>query len=145
FRVGDERAFNLRGAEPMSGDIDHVVDPAGQPIEPVLIPASAVPGKIEPRKGRKIGLHEASMIAEHRAHHSRPRAGEAKVAFAWTVDMLAVIVDDDGLDAKERPRRGARLQRRSARDRSDQNSAGFGLPPGINDRAALIADMIVVP
>src|SRR5207248_4903145 len=51
----------------------------------------------------------------------------------------------DRLDTKERPRRRAGLQGRCARDRSDQDAAGLGLPPGVDDRAALVADMVVIP
>ena len=31
-RVGDERALHLGGAEPVAGDVEHVVDPAGDPV-----------------------------------------------------------------------------------------------------------------
>src|SRR6266850_907437 len=129
----------------MAGDVDHIVDPAGQPVEPVLVTASAVPGEVEPRKGREIGRHETGVVAKDRAHLSGPGTGEAKVALAWALHQLAVIVDDDGFDAKEGSRRGSRLQRCGARDRGDQDSAGLGLPPGVDNRAALLADMIVIP
>ena len=52
---------------------------------------------------------------------------------------------DLGGDARERPRRRARLQRRHAGQRRDHDRAGFGLPPGVDDRAALAADELVVP
>ena len=143
--MSDQRALDLGGAEAMAGDIDDVVDPPGQPVEPVLVPAGAVTGKIQPGEIGKIGLYEAPVIAENRAHHAGPRIGDAEISFAGTVDDLAVIVDDDRLHAKERPSRRARLQWCRAGDRGDQDTAGFGLPPGIDDRAALLADMIVVP
>jgi len=31
LRVGDQRALDLGGAEAMAGDVDHIVDPAGDP------------------------------------------------------------------------------------------------------------------
>src|SRR5271155_602811 len=143
--MGDQRALDLGGAEAMAGDIDDIVDPPGQPVEPVLVAAGAITGKIQPGKMGEIGLDETPVIAKDRAHDPRPSVGDAEISFAGTVDDLAVVVDDDRLDAKERPRRRARLQRRRARDRGYQDAAGFGLPPGIDDRAALLADMIVVP
>jgi hypothetical protein len=39
----------------------------------------------------------------------------------------------------------AGLEARRARERRDQDAAGLGLPPGVDDRAAVIADHAVVP
>src|ERR1700730_7328691 len=145
FRVGDEGTLDLGGAQPMTGDVDHVIDPAGQPVEPILIATSTISGEVEPGKVRKIGRHKTGMVAEHRAHLSGPGTGEAEIAFTWPFNPLAVIVDDDRLDPQEGSRRGSRLERRGSRDRRDQDPAGLGLPPGIDNRAALFADMIVIP
>src|SRR6516162_121669 len=94
---------------------------------------------------QEICLYEALVIAEHGAHHTRPRLGYAEISPSRTLDHIAVIVYDDRLDAEEGSCRRSRFQRCRPRDRSDQNAAGFGLPPGVDDRATLIADMIVVP
>ena len=59
-----------------------------------------------------------------------------EVALAGPLQDLALGVDDLGLDAEERPRRRARLQLRRAGQRRDQDAAGLGLPPGVDDRAA---------
>jgi hypothetical protein len=48
-------------------------------------------------------------------------------------------------DAEERPRRRAGLQVGRAGQRRDQDAAGFGLPPGVDDRAAALADDVVIP
>src|SRR6516165_7027570 len=143
--MGDESTLDFGRAQPMTGDIDDVVDPAREPIKPVLVPAGAVAGEIEPRKCREIGLYEPLMITKHRAHHAGPSAGKAEVSFAGTPYHLAVTVDDGRFDTKEGSRRGAWLQRCGTGDRGNQNATGFSLPPGIDDRAALFADMIVIP
>ena len=109
LRVGDQRALDLGGAEAMAGDVDHIIDPSGQPVKTVLVPACAVAGKIESREGREIGLDEPLVVAEDRAHDPWPGMGDTEVSFARTFDDLAVVVDDDRLDTKERPRRRARL------------------------------------
>ena len=44
--VADQRAFDLGGAEPVAGDVEHVVDPAGDPVIAVLVAAAAVAGEI---------------------------------------------------------------------------------------------------
>src|SRR5580700_585189 len=66
--MGDEGAFDLGSAEPMTGDIDYVVDPAGDPIKAVLVAPRAVAGEIEAREGREIGFDKALMVAIDRAH-----------------------------------------------------------------------------
>src|SRR4029077_3678508 len=86
---------------------------------------------------------------EHGAHLPRPRAREAQIALAdaprrpW--EPVALAIDDDRLAPEKRPRRGAGLQWCRAGDRGDQDAAGLGLPPGIDDRTAFFADLFVVP
>ena len=45
--VRDQRAFDLRGADAVAGDVDHVVDAAGDPVIAVLVAAAAVAGEIK--------------------------------------------------------------------------------------------------
>ena len=54
-------------------------------------------------------------------------------------------VDDLRDNAEEGPRGGAGLELGRARQRRDQNAAGLGLPPGVDDRAAAVADHPVIP
>src|SRR5207302_10719554 len=62
------------------------------------------------------------------------------------LDRLAVaLVHDVRLDPGERMGRRARLGRRQTRERRDHDLARLGLPPGVDDRAALTADNRVVP
>ncbi len=61
------------------------------------------------------------------------------------LQRVAFGVDDLRHDAEERPRRRAGLQLGRARQRRDQDAAGLGLPPGVDDRAAVVADHVVVP
>ena len=70
---------------------------------------------------------------------------EAQIALGRAVQLVAVAIDDQRLHAGQRQRRRARLQRRRAGQRADQDAAGLGLPPGVDDRAAVIADHAVVP
>ena len=61
------------------------------------------------------------------------------------VELVAHAVDDHRHDAEERPCRRAGLEPRRARQRRDEDAAGLGLPPGVDDRAAAVADDAVVP
>src|SRR4029077_10493050 len=69
----------------------------------------------------------------------------AQIALARTVQFMAVAVDDDRPHAGQRPRGRAGLGRDRTRQRRDQDAAGFGLPPGVDDRAAMLADDAIVP
>ena len=55
-----------------AGDVDHVVDPAGDPVIAVGVAPAAVAGKIFARIGGEIGLHEALMVAINGAHLAGP-------------------------------------------------------------------------
>ena len=63
FRMGDQRAFDLGGAHAVAGDVDHVIDAAGDPVIAVLVAPGAVAGEIEAGEGGEIGLDEALVVA----------------------------------------------------------------------------------
>ena len=54
-------------------------------------------------------------------------------------------VEQLGLDAEERQRGRTGLGTPGTGQRRDQNAAGLGLPPGIDDRALLVTDVLVIP
>ena len=145
--VRHERALDLGGAEPVPGHVQHVVDAAGDPVVAVLVAPAAVAGEVVARVLREVGLLEALVVAAHRARLARPRRRQAQRAARRRCPRAPCRrrVDDHGLDAEERQRRRARLGRRGARQRRDQDAAGLGLPPGVDDRAAALAHHVVVP
>ncbi len=59
----NERTFDFRGTEAMTGDVDHIIDPAGDPVIAILIAAAAIAGEIFAAIGLEIGVDEALMIA----------------------------------------------------------------------------------
>ena len=146
FWCDDDRRLDLGGREPVAGDVDHVVDAADDPEVAVLVLARGVADEVGLlAELREVGLDEAVVVLVERAQHRRPRPREHEQALA-VVDRLAVaLVDDLGRDPRERPRRRARLGRGDPRQRRDHDRAGLGLPPGVDDRAALAADHLVVP
>src|ERR1700752_3152463 len=141
----DQRTFNLRSAHTMAGDVDDIVDAPGDPVIAVLIAPTAVAGEVLALVGREVGLLEAGVVAIDGAHHAGPGPGDAEIAGGLAVKHLAFGVDDLRHHAEEWPRRRTALQLVRARQRRDQDSAGFGLPPGIDDRAAVFADHAIVP
>src|SRR6202000_193499 len=75
-----QRALDSGGAHAVAGDVDDVVDAAGDPVIAVGVAAAAVAGEVLALVGREIGLLEAGVIAIDRAHLSRPRARDTQVA-----------------------------------------------------------------
>src|SRR5579872_3055760 len=140
-----QRAFDFRGAHAMAGYVDDVVDAAGDPVKAVGIAAAAVAGEVFSLEGREIGLLETGVIAIDGAHLPGPGFRDAEIARRLALQHLTVAVDDLRHHAEERPRRRTRLEFRGAGQWRDQNAAGFGLPPGIDDRAAVVADHAVIP
>ena len=92
--MGDQRALDLGGAEPVAGDVDHVVDPAGDPVIAVLVAPAAVAGEVLAGIGREVGLHEALVVAVDGAHLPGPGIGDAQIAVGGALEHLAVGVDD---------------------------------------------------
>ena len=45
-RMADERAFDLDRAQPMAGDVEHVVDAAHDPVVAVVVAAGVVAGQV---------------------------------------------------------------------------------------------------
>ena len=64
---------------------------------------------------------------------------------AAPVQFMALAIDDHRHHAGQRQRGRAGFQRGGAGQRADQDAAGLGLPPGVDDRAAVVADHAVVP
>ena len=137
LRMRDQRALDFRGAEAMAADVDDVVDAAGDPVVAVGIAAAAVAGEIHAGIGLEIGVDEALVVAVHRAHLPGPRIEQHQVAFGLAFEQSRRSASTSaGCTPKNGLRRRARLGVGHARQRRDHDAAGFGLPPGVDDRAA---------
>src|SRR5258707_6615555 len=105
-----QRALDLGGAEPVAGDVDHIVDAAGDPVIAVGIAPAAVAGEVFAGIRLEIGVDEALMVAIDRAHHSRPGIDDAEVAGRGALEHLSLSIDDLRNDAKKWLRGRARLE-----------------------------------
>ncbi len=141
-----EGALDLRGAQTVARDVEHVVDPAGDPVVAVLVAAAAVAGEVEAGELGEVGLLEAPVIAVDRPCLARPGAAQAEVARdAVAGQLLALVVHQHRPHAEERQGGRARLARGGAGERGDEDAAGLGLPPGVHHGAAPVAHHVVVP
>ena len=143
--VPDERVLDLGGRDVVTRHEHHVVDAAEQPVVAVVVALGAVAGEVAVAEAGPVGLLVALGVAPDAAQHRRPRAGEHEIAATGDLHRLTGVVDDVGGDAGERERRAPGLQRGGAGERADHDGAGLGLPPRVDDRAALTTDVVPVP
>src|SRR2546430_6854355 len=68
-----DRLLDLARAEAVAGDVDHVVGAAEDEVVPVLVADSPVEGGVDQLalEVLEVGLHEALVVAPHRAHAAR--------------------------------------------------------------------------
>ncbi len=128
----------------MPGDVHHVVHAAHQPEVPFVVPLGAITGEIGPREARPIRTFVPFRVAIDAAQHGWPRLADNQIA-STSGHCLAVVIDDISVDSREWEGRGARFRDCESRKRRDHDHASLGLPPGVDDRTALLPDVLVVP
>ena len=143
--VADQRALHFHGSDAMTGDIDHVVDASHDPEVAVFIATCAVAGEVHAFDIAPVLLLEAFRIAVDRSHHRRPRTFQDQEPAFVDADRLSASIDDIGDDSGQRPCRGTGFRRHGAGNRRDHHGARFGLPPRIDDRTAIVADVLAIP
>ncbi len=146
LRVEHQGGLDFGGAQAVPGDVQHIVDAAGDPVIAVLVAARTVAGKVIARVLLEVGRREAGVVAVDGAHDGRPGTGDDQCALSRALDQGAVGNIYQGRhDTEERSGGGAGLEHGGTGQRRDQVAAGLRLPPGVDDGAALIADGPVVP
>src|SRR5215472_12587475 len=98
--VGDERRFDLGGGQPVPGDVDDVVDPAGDPEVAVLVAPCAVADEVDLwPEALEVGPDEPVPVVVERAEHARPGLGEDEHAAALA-DLVPLLVEEPGGHAR---------------------------------------------
>src|SRR5665648_446409 len=154
---GDACRLELFGAEPVPGDVDHVVDPAEDPEVAVgrlhgpvarhVRPVAPVLAILVRAVLLVVGLDEPLGRAPDRLEAPGPGVADADVArpAASRLEHVAVlgiypaIYDEDARPA------AARLHRLQCGQGAAQETAVLGLPPGVDDGCLALADTFAVP
>src|SRR5215218_9727357 len=144
-RVRDERALNFRRSESMSAYINNIIDPAHYPEIAVLIAARAVASEIDAFNLRPVLLFITLVVAPDRSQHRRPWSFNHQITAFVCSNRLAVTCHHVSFDAGKWECAGAGLGRSCTGKRRDHDRAGFGLPPCVDNRAALLADDRAIP
>jgi len=144
--MGHEGAFHFRRSHAVTGDVDDVVDAAGDLIVAVLVPPAAVAGDIVAGELFEVGLLKALGIPIDAPHDARPGHLDAEGAGGHRLgEFLAFVIDEDGPDAHEGHGGHTGLDVNGAGQGGDEDAARLGLPPRIDDGAFAPADDVVVP
>ena len=129
----------------MAGDVHHVIDAAEQPEVAVLVNARTVADEIRVLEAAPVGLLVTLGVAVDAAQHRRPRLADHQVPTASGRNLFAGVVVNGGIDGGEGLGRRARLEDGDARQRRDQDHAGLGLPPGVDHRRSVAANVLAIP
>ncbi len=78
FWVRHQRRFDLGGPQTVSGDVQDVIHPAGDPVIAIFITTRAVAAKAHIFESGEVGLLKALMVAEQGTRTGR--AGESAMA-----------------------------------------------------------------
>lgn len=143
--VSYEGGLDFHGAEAVSGDVEDVIDAAHEPEIAVGVLAGPVAGEVAAGHVRPVGFLIALGVSPDGAGHGGPGLFDDEEAAGAFGDFMAFAGDDGGLNAEEGSGGGAGFGGDGARDGGDHDAAGFGLPPGVNDGAAAVADLVAIP
>ncbi len=141
----------------MAGDVDDVVDAPEDAVVTVRSEHGAVGGvvwPVPPILAVRVGVvflvvvvDEALRVAPDRLHDAGPRIANTNISGGASSgqNFLAVFVPNHWIDAEACGSRAPRLHRVESRLGGAQESAGFGLPPGVDDHGFPFADDLVIP
>lgn len=153
YRVCNESALHLGGADAVPRHVDNVIDPSSDPVVAVLVPAARIPTDVLVIGDQlgfaivelEVSVLEPLLVAVDPPQLAGPALPNGQVSTAFPFQLLALCIEHYGLDAKEGQRCGARLKRGGTRKGRDHVAASLSLPPGINNGAILLANVLVVP
>src|SRR4029077_35401 len=112
--VAHQRALDLDRGYAVTRNVHHVVDAAEQPEISVLIDAGAVADEVSVLPAIPVGVLEPLWVAVDAAQHRWPWLADHEVAASAGRDLLARVVEDRGVDRRERLGRGTGLERGDA-------------------------------
>ncbi|MNH07350.1 hypothetical protein D3C79_667410 [compost metagenome] len=129
----------------MAGNVDHVIDTPGDPVVTIGIAAGTVAGEVIAGHRLEVGVDHALMIAIDTTDLPGPAGLDHQQTGTGAFDELALFVQQHWLYAEHGLGGTAGLERLRAGQRGEHDAAGFGLPPGIDDGAALLPDFLEIP
>src|SRR5882762_2026999 len=149
--------FNFLGAEAVAGDVDDVIDAAEDAIVTVGGEHGAVGGVVGPitpvlALGILVVLFvvlrdEALGVAPNGLHDARPGIANADIAGVSRacLNFISFLVPNDRINSKHGGTGAAGLHEIESRLGGAKETAGFRLPPGVDDDGFALANGFVIP
>src|SRR5881398_1065371 len=131
----------------MAGDVEHIVDASENPQIAIVVTLGAIARKVQVRTPGpfcEIGLNVSLVVPPNRAEHRRPWLGHCEQT-ATDFNALGGRVEKIGGVTGQWFCRASRLGRRDSRERRDHDRARLRLPPCVDYRATVAADVLAIP
>ena len=144
-RVRIDGVLDFGGAEAVAAHVDHVVDAADDAEHAVGVAPGPIAGEVLAFEGAEVDVAAPLVVTISGADHGRPGAVDAEVAFGLPFQGVAVAVHQDGADAWQGVAGVGRLHGAVRSEAADEDAAGLGLPPGVDQCALAAANRVVVP
>src|SRR5690606_2730641 len=93
--------FYLGGAHAVAGHIEHVINPAGNPVITIRIAPCPVTSEVITRIGAVIGIDATLVVTVNSTDLAGPRRFDCQVAFTHPLNLPAFGVQQHWLYAKE--------------------------------------------
>ena len=149
--VGDERRLDFDGREAVPRHVYDVVETPENPDVAIGVNGGAVTRDVvcavlaDTGVGGPVRVAVTLGVAPHGAGHAGPRAARHERARAAGGNLVALIVNHGHIDAGEGHRGRPGLERRDAGQGHNHGGAGFRLPPRVNHRSLIAAEVTTEP
>src|SRR5690554_2785797 len=90
----NEGALYLKGADPVSGTLDHIVGSSHKPVVPVLIPPSRVPGMVDPILPDFGGSLRFSVISVKQPDRFAPIRPDHQFSYFSYLTGITLFIND---------------------------------------------------
>ena len=144
-RITHQGRFHLSRPDTVTGNFQHVIEASHDPEIAVFIFPSAITAQVHIFEFPVVRFLIPLRISPHIAEHSGPGFADDDIPAFIGSSFRTVFAEDRCINPKEGECCGTGFERCCCRERGDEEAAGFGLPPGIHDRAAPSTDVRVIP
>ena len=141
----DQGTLEFRSTQTMTRNIQNVVDATNNPEVPLLVTARSVTREVGSFDLAPVLMAIACLVPPYAAQHGRPRLTNDQLATLAMRNFNTIVIDNGGVDSEERERGGSGLARCGTGNGGDHVGTGFRLPPGIDDGASLVTDVLIEP
>src|SRR4030042_5939076 len=125
--------------------MDDIIHSSQEPIISTLVPSCPIPGEVHSGKLREVEFLEARRVSVNGAHHPGPGSLDDEISSFIHLAFCPILPKNCWLHSEKGKSCRSRFQRGGCGEGCDQDCAGLGLPPCIDDRPSFFPNGRVVP